>query len=228
MEQVEGGDLVVNRGGDDTVAPDGITDADRSLNIVPGFQAAYNLANASLATLIEAQPIAPKAEKETAEPESGRSEADEDAAHKRTHSGNLAPVTHCPVFLRIQACQSALPFAPPATEGSGKSTGQEHLFFVIILRDPLHELVHETVSQAMPSAWLDIPFEENEWVEVRFSGSLISACLIRYDRTTWSKSFARALRRLDKSTFTPDRLADSGQQQQPSAPSRQRRQYRPR
>lgn len=87
------------------------------------------------------------------------------------------PVTNCPIFLRIQPCLAPLPFYTPsniptivepvdanttATPISPISTG---LFFLLILRDPTHNLVHSSISQSIPGAWLDIPFEENEWVE---------------------------------------------------------------
>jgi hypothetical protein len=33
------------------------------------------------------------------------------------------------------------------------------------LIDPTHSLTHHTISQPLPASWLEIPFEENEWVE---------------------------------------------------------------
>jgi hypothetical protein len=35
----------------------------------------------------------------------------------------------------------------------------------LLLIDPTHSLTHYTISQPLPATWLEIPFEENEWVE---------------------------------------------------------------
>lgn len=69
------------------------------------------------------------------------------------------PVTTCPIYMRIQPCVAALPFL------SSSAAPSTALFFLLILRDPTHNLSHSSISQSIPSAWLDIPFEENEWVE---------------------------------------------------------------
>lgn len=151
MEQVEGGDLVVNKGGDDTAtsteAPP--TDDERDLRAVPGFDAGHKLARSSLdALLAAAAPAPPK--------------PDTAPSHERTGSGSgmLAPVTVCPVYMRIQPLLAPLPGAVAA---EGKQLPQ-HLFFLLLLCDPEHDLEHSTLTQAMPGSWLDIPFEENEWV----------------------------------------------------------------
>ncbi|KAI7854051.1 maintenance of telomere capping protein 1 [Circinella umbellata] len=58
------------------------------------------------------------------------------------------PVINCPVFLAIQPISM-----------------EDQVVFVLLLVDPTHQLNFKTYSQSMPLAWLDIPFEENEWVE---------------------------------------------------------------
>ncbi|KAI9494387.1 hypothetical protein BDB00DRAFT_818974 [Zychaea mexicana] len=58
------------------------------------------------------------------------------------------PVINCPVFLAIQ---------PVSTE--------DQVIFVLLLVDPTHQLSFKTYSQSMPLAWLDVPYDENEWVE---------------------------------------------------------------
>ena len=83
------------------------------------------------------------------------------------------PVTTCPIYMRIQPVLAPLPFlpSPAATSSSSADVGSTPanpnaaLFFLLILRDPTHELTHSSLSQSMPASWLDIPFEENEWVE---------------------------------------------------------------
>lgn len=103
----------------------------------------------------------------------------EDPEHVGAASANTLPITHCPVFVRIQPVIAPLPLfsagsAPPkdavATDPSSAMPGtaieeEKHLFFIVLLRDPSNELSHATLSQSMPASWLDVPFEENEWVE---------------------------------------------------------------
>jgi hypothetical protein len=73
------------------------------------------------------------------------------------------PTTYCPVYMRIQPCVAPIPFLHQSP--SDPSSPSTVLFFLLLLRDPTHNLSHSTISQSMPTAWLDIPFEENEWVE---------------------------------------------------------------
>ena len=156
MEQVEGGDLVVNKGGDDTASSTDAppSDDDRDLRAVPGFEAGHKLARSSLDALLAA--AAPPPPKPEAAP-----------SHERTGSSGsvLAPVTVCPVYMRIQPLLAPLPGATPVAD---KELPQ-HLFFLLLLRDPEHDLEHSTLSQALPGPWLEIPFEENEWVVRRWS-----------------------------------------------------------
>ncbi|KAK9897801.1 hypothetical protein P389DRAFT_210203 [Cystobasidium minutum MCA 4210] len=179
MEQVEGGDLVVNKGHVDdspTAAPrqsapaaeaggEGEEEDERSLNTVEGLVEGYKLAEANLEALIK------KHYKKPEEPSSASSE--KAAGHSRKESSLTIPVTICPVYMRIQPVLAPMPFSPQAlsstTEADAtsklKTSDDLHLFFILILRDPTNELVHKTLTQSMPSKWLDIPFEENEWVE---------------------------------------------------------------
>jgi hypothetical protein len=166
MEQVEGGDLVVNRGNvEDQPVQSGGDDEDRNLNTVEGFVEAYKLAEANLEALIKKNYKKP--EQASASGEKGS------PTHGRKDSSVTVPVTLCPVFMRIQPVLAPLPFSLPSTstaEGQpsgtpGASSDEQYLFFILLLRDPTNELVHRTLSQSMPSKWLDIPFEENEWVE---------------------------------------------------------------
>ncbi|TNY23350.1 hypothetical protein DMC30DRAFT_347515 [Rhodotorula diobovata] len=156
MEQVEGGTLVVNSAaGEKPAAPEDDDDL-RDLNLVDGLAEGWKLAEASLDQLI----------KDTYEVPVPPSEAE---------NGATVPVTTCPVYLRIQPVLAPLPSLPasllpsssssdaPSTSTSPSST--KALFFLLLLRDPTHSLVHASTSQSMPATWLDIPFEDNEWVE---------------------------------------------------------------
>lgn len=84
------------------------------------------------------------------------------------------PITVSPVFLRIQPVLAPLPFAEPSVI-SAPSSPQDpesipipntpHLFFMILLSDPSHRLRSSTVTQAVPGSWLEVKYEEGEWVE---------------------------------------------------------------
>ncbi|KAK4333359.1 hypothetical protein RTBOTA2_002077 [Rhodotorula toruloides] len=148
MDQIEGGSLVVNKGTEEKPREvEGDEDV-RDLNIVDGLTEAWKLAEASVDQLIKTtyKPPAPSS-----------SSAD----------GATVPVTTCPVYMRIQPCLAPVPFLPPACLPSTSSdpNSSKVLFFLLLLRDPTHNLVHTSMSQSMPASWLDIPFEENEWVE---------------------------------------------------------------
>ncbi|ESK98466.1 hypothetical protein Moror_216 [Moniliophthora roreri MCA 2997] len=147
MEQVEGGDLVVNRGGDSSKPKEEGSDAARDLNSVEGYEAAVKLAQASLDELI-----------------------------KKTNTGSSAqsssiqsPTSYSNVFLHIQPYFSSYIIPAAETESAELSAPpvqakQQHLQFLIYLSDPSHSLVHSTITQAAPGAWLAI-WDEYDWVE---------------------------------------------------------------
>lgn len=135
MEQVEsagtGQQLVVNKARTETPASkpkDG--EAERELNAVEGFGAAFKLARVSLEECIKQHEVAPPV--------------------KETKESAALPITTCPVFVRIQACLAGLPGADEGVEGLDKD---KSLFFLVLLRDPQHGLSHKTVSQAVPTSW---------------------------------------------------------------------------
>ena len=196
MEQVEGGDLVVNKGQSEdlpsTEKQSGVStnkddDGDeRNLNTVEGFIEGYKMAEANLEALIKRHYKEPQIK----DGEDGQVSHHGDkslAGHGRTQSTLTVPVTMCPVYMRIQPVLAPLPFSlPPSSSPAPPSPGptgfsapgdtsttsqselpaaQPYLFFILLLRDPTNELLHKTLTQSMPGAWLSIPFEENEWVE---------------------------------------------------------------
>ncbi|KAK4052140.1 hypothetical protein OIV83_002434 [Microbotryomycetes sp. JL201] len=147
MEAVEGGTLVLNQK-DDRPRKSTSDDDERNLNVINGLQEGWKGAEVKLDELV----------KSSFQPQT----------KSKDDNGMTVPVHTCPVYMRIQPCLANLPFLPPslttASQGEGPKASQV-LFFLLLLRDPTHNLVHSSLSQSMPAAWLDIPFEENEWVE---------------------------------------------------------------
>lgn len=78
---------------------------------------------------------------------------------KDTLQAETAPVIQCPVFMTIQPVKLSM----PAMDANDTET--EQLSFVILMVDPTHSLKFKTYSQTIALDWLDVPYEENEWVE---------------------------------------------------------------
>ncbi|KAI0768533.1 maintenance of telomere capping protein 1 [Trametes elegans] len=144
LEQVEGGDLVVNRG--DESRPKDAADNARDLNAVEGYDAALKLAQANLEELIRRNAT-------TAE---------------QTPSSAQNPTIYSYVYLRVQPFTTtyALPQITTGAEtaAAASSTTQSSLQFVICLSDPQHNMIHSTVTQAVPTKWLEL-WDEYDWVE---------------------------------------------------------------
>ncbi|KAH9853143.1 maintenance of telomere capping protein 1 [Lenzites betulinus] len=144
MEQVEGGDLVVNRG--DESRPKDTADTKRDLNAVEGYEAALKLAQANLEDLM----------KRNANPE------------QTPLSSAQNPTTYSYVYLRVQPFTTtyALPQLHADNDAAAASTPttQSSLQFLICLSDPHHNMIHSTVSQSVPTKWLEL-WDEYDWVE---------------------------------------------------------------
>ncbi|GLB36411.1 putative family of unknown function (DUF5427) [Lyophyllum shimeji] len=142
MEQVEGGDLVVNRGEESRPKA---TETERNFNSVDGYDAAVKLAQADIQELIK------KNNNPTPKP-----------------SATQSPTTYSHVYLRIQPYSTTYDVSDASTAQSGEpqtaSTQTRHLQFLLYLSDPEHQLVHTTITQAVPGKWLDI-WDEFDWVE---------------------------------------------------------------
>jgi len=125
MEQIEGGDLIVNRGQESKPkdSPDGV----RELNVVGGYEAALKLAQANLDELIKNQTNAPK----------------------RVLSADN-PVIHSSVYLRVQPFTQS--YSLPQLAQAPSDATNTYLQFILHLADPGHQLVHTTVTQAIPLA----------------------------------------------------------------------------
>ncbi|GAA5967834.1 hypothetical protein JCM3765_001895 [Sporobolomyces pararoseus] len=157
MDQIEGGTLMVNRATSEekeeekkTTEP-GEEEEERNLNLVEGIAAGWKMSQDTLDKLISSTYKPPSESQQPGSP-----------------SSLTLPVTNCPVYLRLQPVLAPLPSlpSPPSTSASNSSpASSKQLYFLLLLIDPTHSLTHHTISQPLPSSWLDIPFEQNEWVE---------------------------------------------------------------
>ncbi|THH11805.1 hypothetical protein EW145_g408 [Phellinidium pouzarii] len=137
MEQVEGGDLTVNKGQKLKAREKA---AQRNLNAVEGMETALRLAEANIEELIKS---IPKKEQTPA-------------------ASSQIPTTYSSVYLRIQPFFTSLP-----TLGnwySSETSGNTHLQFILYLADPDHQLTHLTVTQVMPAKWME-QWDTQDWVE---------------------------------------------------------------
>lgn len=146
MEQVEGGDLVVNRGNE----PKPNASAERDIGAIDGIDAALKLAVADLEQLVQSEKV----------------KAAEAKATNVDKKNN--PTTSSFVFLRIQPFFSTLFTIPPPAASSPDGTTQtsppQQLQFLLHLTDPQHSISHVTVTQTVPATWLEI-WDDYEWVE---------------------------------------------------------------
>lgn len=138
MEHTESGQVVVrNPGGEvDT------STQTRNLNICDSLIDGTKLAKANVDNLIKQHYKPADQDKEVYTPESG-----------------AVPVIHCPVFMAIQPVKL---FMPPMDAEDDENS---QLSFILLMVDPGHNLKFKTCSQTVPLGWLNIPYEENEWVE---------------------------------------------------------------
>ncbi|TFK90230.1 hypothetical protein K466DRAFT_485191 [Polyporus arcularius HHB13444] len=140
MEQIEGGDLVVNRG--DESRPKDAKDSTRELNAVEGYDAALKLAQANLEELM----------KRNAQPE------------QASASSAQNPTTYSYVYLRVQPFTTTYTLPQlPGNDAAAPAT-QSSLQFLICLSDPHHNLINSTVTQAVPQKWVEL-WDEYDWVE---------------------------------------------------------------
>jgi len=218
MEQVDGGDLILNKGDEERPKPSESAEPERDLQAVEGMMEGYKLALANLEQMIKR--IEGKKAELKAEEASGEGSA------PQTEEGGELPITHCPVYVRIQPIISRLPvFGPTSSTTTRGSTaapqgpGQQgvtvdmegHLFFLVLLRDVKNSLDHATLTQSIPATWLDIPFEENEWVED------ILVDVIRRGIEIIGQQYVNG--RISGRSVRNTSAEDDGHQQAPSSPS---------
>lgn len=73
------------------------------------------------------------------------------------------PTSYSSVYLRLQPFFASLP-TPGQPQSPKAPEKQTHLQFLLYLSDPGHELIHSTVTQAVPLHWLD-HWDKQDWVE---------------------------------------------------------------
>ncbi|KAI0961253.1 hypothetical protein AcW1_000386 [Taiwanofungus camphoratus] len=142
MEQVEGGDLIVNRG--DESRPKDAPDSKRDLNAVDGLDAALKLAQANLDELVK-----------------------RNAPEQKHGTSAQNPTTYSYVYLRIQPYMTSYPLPQTSVTDSANSPNTNALSslqFLLYLSDPTHQLSHSTVTQAVSRKWLEF-WDEYDWVE---------------------------------------------------------------
>ncbi|KAH9835801.1 maintenance of telomere capping protein 1 [Rhodofomes roseus] len=187
LEQVEGGDLVVNRG--DEFRPKEPANGKRELNAVEGFEAALKLAQANIDEII----------KHNAKPQ-------------QTHPSSAQnPTTYSYVYIRIQPYMTTFPLPQPSVNAEvvtpATPTTQSSLQFLLYLSDPTHQLNHSTVTQAVPCKWLDF-WDEFEWVEdlvveaIRVGVEVIGQEYI-VSRMGWSNPTENDQREIEQSVEEP-------------------------
>ena len=153
----------------------------RDINAVDGWDAAANVAQESLNALVAKQTEERRREGEDIAGSSAPVASGQGAEQDSTSTGTAAtgkakeqqdkkkqglslPITHSPVYVRIQPCIAPLPWTTTSNskelvEGENSN---KNLHFIVALRDPSHHLQHQTVSQAVPHSWrefgLSYPF----------------------------------------------------------------------
>ncbi|KAG8965630.1 hypothetical protein FRC00_010183 [Tulasnella sp. 408] len=155
LEQVEGGDLVVNRGQESRPKDNDL--GVRDLNAVEGLKAALKLSEVDTMEQIKIHSTLPKKEA----------------------SSVANPTTYSPVFLRIQPFTSSFPpTADPASADPDATTSKTVLQFLLYLSDPSHKLIHTAVSQTIPASWLALWDEDDKPGAQRKNGEWIEDMLI--------------------------------------------------
>ncbi|KAG8966654.1 hypothetical protein FRC05_002456 [Tulasnella sp. 425] len=155
LEQVEGGDLVVNRGQESRQKDNAL--GVRDLNAVEGLKAALKLSEVDITEQIKIHATLPKKEA----------------------SSVSNPTTYSPVFLRIQPFTSTFPPTPdPAFTEPEATTTKTVLQFLLYLSDPSHKLIHTAVSQTIPASWLALWDEDDKPGAQRKNGEWIEDMLV--------------------------------------------------
>ncbi|VDB99294.1 unnamed protein product [Peniophora sp. CBMAI 1063] len=142
MEQVEGGDLIVNKGGETKPREDAADSGKRDMHAVEGLEAALKLAQTDIEDCVKSNKA----------PESAPAPSAQN------------PTTTVYVYLRIQPYTTTVTLPAASTPASSESKTITNLQFLLYLNDPAHSLTHTTITQAVPGAWLDV-WDEFDWVE---------------------------------------------------------------
>jgi cellulase/cellobiase CelA1 len=155
MEQVEGGDLIVNSGKQSR--PKDVPDGARELNAVESYEAAHKLAQ----VMTVASAIHSRLTREQANLDELIKENVDPPSHNPS-----SPVTYSHIYIRVQPFMTAfsLPDQQPGSKQTAAAATQSHLQFMLHLSDPAHNLTHTTVTQAVPGKWMEL-WDQYDWVE---------------------------------------------------------------
>jgi len=161
LEQVEGGDLVVNIGKESRPKDEGQHKGERNLNPVEGLEAALKLSEAEIAEQMKIRA----------------------ASSPKAKSSVSQPTTYSTVFLRIQPFTAETPsvtFSPATADSlaSSSATTKHTLQFLLYLSDPSHQLVHTTTTQTIPSSWMDLWELDRDPSATRKNGEWIEDMLV--------------------------------------------------
>lgn len=158
LEQTESGELVVVWSPPEKDLP-----SERTLNPVSGWDEGWKGAQDEMKSITAREEKNPR----------GRARAQ--TGEYKPYSTALTdaiedvPVTTIPVFLQLQPVLATLPIPEPPVRLSGgaSTTPSKHLYFIVSLQDPTHDLQFVTVSQPSPGDWLDVEYDKSDWVEER-------------------------------------------------------------
>lgn len=150
LEQTESGEIVVVWSPPHGVDKGESEGEKRGMNPVDGWEAAKESADREIEAVKGREDMNPK----------GRKSSEENPN---------VPVTTVPIFLHIQPLLVTLPYAEPSVLLSAPAATEppKHLYFLMTLQDPAHSLQFTTATQAVPSDWLDVEYDQSEWVEER-------------------------------------------------------------
>ncbi|KIY51371.1 hypothetical protein FISHEDRAFT_24066, partial [Fistulina hepatica ATCC 64428] len=139
LEQVEGGDLVVNSGKESVPKNEDKLEC-RDFAIVEGYDAAARLSRANLEEFMKANTNETK---------------------PRPPTSVEVPTIYSNVYLRVQAFTTT-----PLDSDDEVHRSEEQLHFLLFLSDPAHSITVTTVTQAVPCYWTkDNVWDKYEWVE---------------------------------------------------------------
>jgi len=154
LEQVEGGDLVVNMGKESRPKDE---QGARNLNEVEGLEAALKLSEAEIDEQLKRHA----------------------ASSPKRKSSVSQPTTYSTVVLRIQPYTSTVPSVSPSLNAeSPNPTTKHNLQFLLYLSDPSHQLVHTTSTQALPASWMALWDFDNDARAARKNGEWVEDMLV--------------------------------------------------
>lgn len=163
LEQTESGELVIVW----SPESEGQDDGERAINPVEGWDEGWKRQQEEIDGAKAREEKDPKGRAaKQGEPRSPLS-----ARPKLANLAANVPVTTVPIFLHLQPLLAPLPIPEPPvlmkSSSSKPSTPTKHLYFLMTLHDPVHSLRFTTTTQPSPADWLDVEYDNSDWVEER-------------------------------------------------------------